>query len=876
MSAPKKVFLKDYKKPAFEILKTDLHFSIYPDYTEVKSHLSFEKTDSSADLILQGEKLELISVLLDGKTCEFEKTDTELKIKNVPAKFDLEIHNKIEPAKNTSLEGLYVSGPFLVTQCEPEGFRKITYFLDRPDVMTYYTCTIEADKKLYPVLLSNGDRTASKDLGSGRHSVTWKDPFKKPSYLFALVAGDLGLLKDEFTTVSGKKVALEIYSLHGTQERCHHAMASLKQSMTWDETRFGREYDLSNYMIVAIDDFNAGAMENKGLNVFNSRLVFADAQTATDDDYNRIDSVIAHEYFHNWTGNRVTLRDWFHLSLKEGLTVFRDQEYSMDHSSQALVRIDNVDDLRNYQFAEDAGPNAHPIRPASCFAVDNFFTSTIYEKGAEVIRMMQTMVGRPGFRKGMDLYFERHDGQAVIIEDFAKAISDANHQDWDQFKLWYSQAGTPRVSVQEKYDAAQKIYTLELEQTCPLTSKEMQEGMADKKPFHIPLLVGLMDSQGKEMKLQSSSLQVNTENKTLIHLKKQKEIFVFENVSEKPVLSLNREFSAPIQIDFQVKTEDLILQSKFDSDLFNRWDAWQKVYMTELKTLIQGHQNKKSLTPNPKIVEAFKITVQNRDLNPALKAVLMTLPSYDIINQATDVLDAEAFMHARETLRSSFAKESSEALLKDYEKYHGKNIFSQNITEIGNRRLKNTALVYLSYLPEHHSLVMNQLKTAKTMTDAESAFATLLNLESSLRDEAIDIFFEKYKHESLVLNKWFGTQASAKHSKTFETVQKLMNHPEFNIKNPNRVYSLLRSFGDNLIRFHSGTGETYRFLADQIMILDKLNPQVAARVSGCFDVWTKLPAGLKEKAHTELDRLLRHGLSQNTHEIISNALKAKS
>jgi aminopeptidase N len=877
MSAPKKIYLKDYQAPDFQVEALSLNFDLHEEHCLVTAHSKIKSLKKDAPLFLDGENLELIEIKINDQIPKYELRPHGLEILSPPDQFDLKIITKIKPQENTSLEGLYKSNGTFCTQCEAQGFRKITYFMDRPDVMTSYQVRIEADQTKYPVLLSNGNKLGEKNLPNGRHEVHWQDPFKKPCYLFALVAGDLGKIQDQFTTSSGKKVALEIYSAHGTQKRCEFAMQALKRSMLWDEKRFGREYDLSQYMIVAIDDFNAGAMENKGLNVFNSRLVFADPQTATDDDYNRIDSVIAHEYFHNWTGNRVTLRDWFHLSLKEGLTVFRDQEYSMDHSSRALVRIDNVDDLRNYQFSEDAGPNAHPIRPASCFAVDNFFTSTIYEKGAEVIRMMQTIVGRPGFRKGMDLYFKRHDGQAVIIEDFAKAIADANQQNWDQFKLWYSQAGTPKISVHENFDPAQKRYSLRLEQNCSLTSREIEEGLnpEDKKPFHIPLLIGLIDKDGKEIPLKSNSLEINSEGKNLIHLKKKTETFLFEDVSEKPVLSINREFSSPILVDFAPSTRDLILQSKFDSDLFNRWDAWQKVYLTELKNLIQAHQDKKKLKPTGDIIDAFSLTAKNQDLNPALKAVLMTMPSYDLMAQANEILDADAFLQAKESLRASFAHQAQVFLLQDYQKYHGKNIFSQDIQEIGNRRLKNTALVYLSYLPEYQSMVLSQLTEAKTMTDAESAFGILLGLESNLRDQATEIFYERYKNESLVLNKWFAAQASSKHAQTFHTVQNLMNHPEFNIKNPNRVYSLLRSFGDNLIRFHSGNGETYRFMSDQIMILDKLNPQVAARVAGSFDLWTKLPLLLKEKAHAELERLVRHGLSQNTHEIISNALKAK-
>lgn len=874
---PEKIFLKDYKKPDYQVDHLHLDFNLGEDFTTVTATSKLRRTNSATkELWLDGEQLELQEVKINGSLPRYEQTKEGLKIFDLPESFELKIVTNLKPQENTSLEGLYKSNGTFCTQCEAQGFRKITYFLDRPDVMTTYEVRIEADKKKYPVLLSNGNKLSHKDLPGGRHEVTWQDPFKKPCYLFALVAGDLGKIEDQFTTASGKKVHLEIFSAHGTQKRCEFAMEALKRSMRWDERRFGREYDLANYMIVAIDDFNAGAMENKGLNVFNSRLVFADAMTATDEDYNRIDSVIAHEYFHNWTGNRVTLRDWFHLSLKEGLTVFRDQEYSMDHSSRALVRIDNVNDLRNYQFAEDAGPNAHPIRPSSCYAVDNFFTATIYEKGAEIIRMMQTMVGRPGFRKGMDLYFERHDGQAVIIEDFAKAIADANHQNWDQFKLWYSQAGTPTVSVRENYDSEQRKYILELEQSCPLSSREKEEGLkeSDKKPFDIPLVIGLLDKQGHEIRPHSSGVTKNSEDQTLLRLQTQKESFVFEGVSEKPVLSINREFSAPIHLNFEASIENLVHQGKFDSDLFNRWEAWQKIYTQELKKLITAAQQNKALQVSPQVLEAFAMTVQNTELDPALKALLITLPSFDVIAQDQAVLDSAAFLKARKFLSQELAQSSSKSLLDIYKQFHGKDVLSLSNEDIGKRRLKNTALAYLSRLSEHQDLAFTQLEKAQTMTDAESALMTLANSESPKRAAGMDLFLARYQKESLVLNKWFAIQASSYHPQTFSAVKSLMSHPEFNIKNPNRVYSLLRSFGDNIIRFHEGTGETYHFMADQIMVLDKLNPQVAARLSSCFDLWKKLPAGLKEKAHAELTRLVQHGLSQNTHEIISNALKA--
>jgi aminopeptidase N len=872
-ASPQKVYLKDYRAPDFSIEKLELDFILTEDITRVISSMLMQKTGTSRELFLEGEDLKLVSVLVDGHTPPFEVSKSGLKISGLPEKFELKIETELKPQENTSLEGLYKSNGVFCTQCEAQGFRKITYFMDRPDVMTKYRVRIEADQKKYPVLLSNGDRASARELPGGRHEVIWEDPHKKPCYLFALVAGDLGVIKDQFTTQSGKKVALEIYASHGMQDRCQFAMQSLKKSMKWDEERFGREYDLSTYMILAVDDFNAGAMENKGLNIFNSRLVFANPQTATDSDYFSVESVIAHEYFHNWTGNRVTLRDWFHLSLKEGLTVFRDQEFSMDQSSRALIRIENVDDLRNYQFAEDSGPNAHPIRPASCYAVDNFFTATIYEKGSEVIRMMQTMVGRPGFRKGMDLYFERHDGQAVIIEDFAKAIAEPNNQNWDQFKLWYSQAGTPEVSVKESYDPAAKTYKLELSQKCDPTSQEKAEGV-EKKPFHIPLVIGLLNNQGQDLPIHSAQVVVNSEDQPLIHLKKQSESFVFENVPHRPVLSLNRQFSAPIHLKHDASFEDMLFLMKHDSDAFNRWDAAQKIYLQLNSKLIGAFREGKTPELASSVVQAFVSVVENSELDPDLKAKLMLLPSMDYLAQLEPVLDGPAFQKAHDLMTAGFAKAAETHLLSIYHAHHGQNVTSLDPKDFGRRNLKNKALAYLGSLPQHHQLVRTQYETAQIMTDQQSAFANLVDFENELRDWAIDKFYHQWKSEALVMNKWFALQAVSSHPKTFATVQKLMSHPDFQIKNPNRVYSLIGGFGNNLSQFHRPDQDAYAFMADRVIEIDKLNPQVAARLAGAFDVWTKLAGPSREKAHKEIERMVRAGLSSNTHEIVQKALEA--
>lgn len=880
-TAPQKIFLKDYQPPTYQIQSVQMDFVIQPDADNkndiclVTTKSYFKQITPVSELFLNGEDLKLVSLTVNGKPAQYT-TDTEgLTLQNPPAEFELVVVTEHQPHLNTSLEGLYQSNGIFCTQCEAQGFRKITYFLDRPDVMTTFQVRIEADKKKYPILLSNGNRTDSQDLGNGRHQVIWQDPHKKPCYLFALVAGDLAVTKDKWTTASGKHVDLEIYAAHGKQSRCLHAMNSLQKSMQWDEQRFGREYDLDIYIIVAIDDFNAGAMENKGLNIFNSRLVLADTATATDLDYYNIESVVAHEYFHNWTGNRVTLRDWFHLSLKEGLTVFRDQEFSMDQYDRSLVRIDNVGDLRDSQFSQDAGPNAHPIRPSSCFAVDNFFTSTIYEKGAEVIRMMQTMVGRPGFRLGMDLYFARHDGQAVIIEDFARAISDANNQDWQQFQLWYSQAGTPTVTVSEKYDFDKKRYELTLTQHCPLTAQESKEADFIKKPFHIPLVFALLDAKtGSEITLNSqhsSDFANNSENQSLLHLKQERQTFTFNHIEQKPLLSINRQFSAPIHLERNISTEEQLFLMKYDTDAFNRWEACQNIY---LKLWTESLKNTDLKIPQ-QICEAFNSILTDEKLNDGLKAKLIEWPSTSYFAQMQPELNGPLFLQTRNHLLTQLSQYCEKNLLALYKKHHGVNTDSLKPIDINRRALKNTCLYYLSLLPSHNLLALQQLTEAKQMTDQQEALFVLIHQKTELKQKGLRHFYECWKNESLVLNKWFTAQASATDTETFESVKGLMSHPDFNIKNPNRVYALLARFGDNISQFHQNKKDVYQWMAEQIYTLDKLNPQVAARVSGCFELWTKLPNDMKSEVKIILTDLIAKGLSSNTHEIISKTLEAQ-
>ncbi|HPI40817.1 MAG TPA: aminopeptidase N [Pseudobdellovibrionaceae bacterium] len=868
---PQKLFLKNYTPPTFEILKTELFFNLFEDFTEVENQTHFKRLhpgkESGKELFLNGSDLDLVSIQMNNQDLSplnYEISPKGLTLKNPPDEFTLETKVRLKPHENTRLEGLYRSQNMFITQCEAHGFQRITYFLDRPDSMTLFKVKIEADQKKYPLLLSNGNLIESKKLENGRHQAQWEDPFKKACYLFALFAGDCGVIKDHFITASGKNVSLEIYSPYGSESQCLHAMDSLKQSMKWDEERFGREYDLSRYMIVSTHDFNAGAMENKGLNIFNSKYILADPKTATDWDYFHIQSVVAHEYFHNWTGNRVTLRDWFHLSLKEGLTVFRDQEFSMDMSSRSLVRIDSVRSLRDRQFPEDAGPNAHPIRPESCYAVDNFYTSTIYEKGAEVIRMMQTMVGRPGFRKGMDLYFERFDGKAVIIEDFAQAIADANSIDFEQFKLWYSQAGTPMVNVSEHYDDQKKEYTLTLKQNTKPTPDQKE-----KKPFHIPLVLGLLTPEGQEIDLKDSPAVKNTEGQFILHLKEAHQEFKFRNILKKPILSLNRQFSAPIYLEMNRSKEELHFLFSKDSDEYNQWEAGQNLYTQSFLDSLNGKP------VNTAWISSIETLLSHPKISSGMKSELISLPSDAYLLQRTDRLDSTGFHKARQLLKNTIGSNLKSHFFEIYKSLHGKNTDSRKPKDFEDRRLKNTALYYLATQPEFKDLAFEQFKTAQIMTDQLESLSILSSSQSPYKEKALTDFYEQWKSNTLVLNTWFSLQASSTDSDTFSKVIELWDHPLFDKKNPNKIYSLILRFSNNLVRFHDPKEDTYSFYADRILDIDAMNPQVAARVASGFNVLNKLSPELKTRAILQLERLKNNKLSPNTYEIVSKCLESQ-
>lgn len=869
---PTRVYLKDYKAPDFRVHKLDLDFDLHEDFCRVVAVADYEALRDGARLVLDGVDAELVHVRLDGAVlapADYTVTKDHLILEKTPQRFTLEIVTKLKPHENTSLEGLYRSAGGFVTQCEAQGFRKITYFLDRPDVMTRYAVRIEADKAKYPVLLSNGDRAGTKDLGNGRHEARWSDPHKKPCYLFALFAGDLGVIRDTFTTASGRKVNLEVYAAHGKQDRCHHALESLKKSMKWDEEAFGREYDLNDYMIVAIDDFNAGAMENKGLNIFNSRLVLADMDSASDSDFHAIESVVAHEYFHNWTGNRVTLRDWFQLSLKEGLTVFRDQEFSADMTDRGVQRIGDVDSLRERQFPEDAGPNAHPVRPESCLAVDNFFTMTIYEKGAELIRMMQTTVGKKGFRKGMDLYFERHDGQAVTTEDFAAAIADANGADFSELKRWYHQSGTPRVTVKEDWHPEINEYRLTLSQRCPPTP-----GQTEKKPFQIPVRMGLLDDQGREMPLNCDHVRLNSDGLPLLELKAESQTFVFTGVKSRPHASLLREFSAPVILEWNRDDQELFFQMAKDTDGFNRREAAQEAGRRVLSRMIRDQREGRDPRVDEQFVGAWSEALR-AEMDPAMHASLLALTSDAMVLQSEDVLDAPAFLRARKTLTKALATVNRAELMGLYRRYHGIDAKKADSKTAGHRALKNLALSLLAETGEREvmDLVWLQFDRAENMTDRMTALMALVESEDPRRQQALDRFHTQWRKDSVVLNKWFSVQAYASRGDVLETVTALTKHPDFQIGNPNNVYSLIRVFGNNLTAFHDPKNPGYAFYADRLLELDALNPQVAARLCAAFNVVSKLPAPLKKAAATEMKRVLANpALSKNTRELLAPAL----
>ncbi|RDI48804.1 aminopeptidase N [Aquicella lusitana] len=875
---PQTIYLKDYQVPPYLVDEINLDFELHEDETLVKSILKIRHNRHSPDktrkLILNGEELILVSVLLNGEALssdQYEVTDQNLIIPDVPDSFDLTITTKIYPRKNTALSGLYSSANAFCTQCEAEGFRRITYFPDHPDVLARYTTTITADAARYPYLLSNGNLVDSGKRSDGRHWAKWEDPFKKPSYLFALVAGDFDLIEDQFTTQSGRNILLHIYVEKGYADQAHHAMYALKEAMRWDEKAYGREYDLDIYMIVAISDFNMGAMENKGLNIFNTKYVLAKPETATDDDYIHIMSVVGHEYFHNWTGNRVTCRDWFQLSLKEGLTIFRDQSFTEDVLSRAVMRIRDVNHLREIQFPEDAGPLAHPVRPESYIEINNFYTSTVYNKGAEVLRMLQTILGPALFRKGMDLYFARHDGQAVTIEDYVKTMEDVSGINLAQFRLWYSQAGTPIVTVQGDYDFKKQQYTLTLQQTCPPTPDQ-----AYKKPMHIPVKMGLLDQKGHAIPLQLNDEPFETEK--VLHLTTPSQTFRFNNVPSQPIPSLLRNFSAPVKLKYAYSDEELLFLFKHDTDAFNRWEAGQQYMLRLILQLVQDYTQEKTLHLPQDMLDIFAFILKQDTNDKLMIAEMLVLPSERYIGEQMNVIDVDSIHAVREFILAQTAYQLHALLLETYHQYHDPaGEYRFNMEAVGKRQLKNLCLSYLMHLPQYDELGMQQFEASlkSNMTDTLAALTALSNIDSPLRTKALDQFYAVWQQDALVVDKWFAIQAATKLPIALPQVRKLMQHEAFDIKNPNKVYSLIGTFGHrNAIRFHSLDGEGYAYLREAVHQLDKLNPQVAARMVKPLTTWKRYDKERQELMREQLELLLHDKkLSTDLYELVTKSLE---
>ena len=875
---PATIRLADYTPPPYRIESVDLTFDLDPKATRVRATLKItsahDRSKGVMPLVLDGEKMKLLSIALDGKPLPpdaYALSEHDLSIPLPPTAFTLETEVEIDPEANKALEGLYISRGVFCTQCEAEGFRRITFYPDRPDVMSVFRTTLRAPKAGWPVLLSNGNPGEHGELPDGRHYAVWNDPFPKPAYLFALVAGDLAHITDSFTTMSGRKVELRIYVEHGKEDRAGYAMDSLKRSMRWDETAFGREYDLDIFNIVAVSDFNMGAMENKGLNIFNDRYILADSDTATDMDYYLIESIVAHEYFHNWSGDRVTCRDWFQLSLKEGLTVFRDQEFTADMRSRANKRIDDVEVLRVTQFREDASPLAHPVRPESYIEINNFYTATVYQKGAEVIRMMQTILGREKFRAGMDLYFKRHDGQAVTCDDFAAAMEDASGVDLDQFKRWYSQAGTPQISVEATYDAGAKTYTLKLTQHCAPTP-----GQPVKQPYHIPVAVGLVGNDGQDLPVTLQGGGAATTH--VLEFKKPQETFVFNQVDSTPRLSFNRNFATPVTVKFAQSDADKGFLMAHDSDAFNRWNAAQDYGSSVILKAVAELQAGRTPQPDDAFLTAIGIAVADETIAPAFRASLLGLPAEDYLANRMETEDPLNLHAARKTVRKFIAERHQPALRQLYDTLRVNTPYVPDAEGMGRRLLKRAALGYLATLetPETTALAKAQFDSADNMTDRMDALSILNTLNVPYRQSALDTFYERYQADHLVVNKWLTVQASAPLPGTLATVKRLMGHTAFDIKNPNKVRAVVNTFTAlNPVNFHATDGSGYEFLADQILAINAFNPLTAARLVPPLGRWKRFDPARQALMKAQLERLAAaKDLSHDVYELVMKGLAA--
>jgi len=879
------IYLKDYKVPPFLIDKTELTFDLKDEYTRVQSTLHMRRNPEceqlSPKLELNGLEMQLLELRIDGRVLSkdcYALTDELLTLCELPASFVLECQTEIKPQENTSLEGLYRSRTMYCTQCEAEGFRKITYYLDRPDVMSEFVTTIKADETNFPVLLSNGNPMDAGKTDDGRHWATWHDPFKKPAYLFALVAGDLERVDDNFVTASGRDVSLRIFVEGKDVDKVDHAMTSLKHSMRWDEEVYGREYDLDIFMIVAVDDFNMGAMENKGLNIFNTSCVLAKPEISTDAAYQRVEAIVAHEYFHNWSGNRVTCRDWFQLSLKEGFTVYRDAEFSAHMGSPTVKRVEDVSFLRTAQFAEDGGPMAHAVRPESYMEISNFYTLTIYEKGAELVRMIANLLGPKKFRAGSDLYFDRHDGQAVTTDDFVQAMEDASGKDLTQFRRWYSQAGTPVLNVEGHYDAAAQTFTLKTKQSCPPTPESEH-----KLPFHIPLAMGLLGDAGElplYLRGDESPGESSDNTHRVLEITEAVQTFVFERVTERPVPSLLRALSAPVKLQYDYSREDLTLLMRADSDGFSRWNAAQQLGVAVIHDAMQAWKAQSPITVDPLLVEAYRTVLNDSSLDKAMVALMLTLPTEGYLSEIATEIDVDAIHYARDGVKAALAKALKNEFIGTYESYDHSVPYAPTAADIAARSLCNIALGYLMSSGDIHVLekCYQQYLSSNNMTDVMAALANLVNSRDEAanlqRRKALDGFYDKWQSESLVVNQWLSVQATCTLPGALARVKSLMEHPAFDIKNPNKARSVIGGFcAGNAVNFHAESGEGYEFLADQIIVLNALNPQIASRLLTPLTKWRQYSSNRQALMQDQLQRILQTpDLSKDVYEVVSKSL----
>ena len=869
------IYRADYQPFPWHVAYLNLHFRIESGTTVVSSEMQLERKPGqprNVPLQLCGRDLNTLSICLDGEALTEDRyaiSGENMLIEDLPDRFVLSTTVGIDPESNTAFEGLYQSGQFLLTQCEAEGFRKITWFPDRPDVMTRFEVTIDAERARYPVLLSNGNAVDSGEEGD-RHWVRWADPFPKPSYLFALVAGDLAHVEDHFTTASGRDVTLRVYVEQENLDRCDHAMESLVKAMQWDEERFGLEYDLDIYNIVATNDFNMGAMENKSLNIFNSKYVLARPDTATDWDYQAIEGVIGHEYFHNWTGNRVTCRDWFQLTLKEGLTVFRDEEFSADMQSRAVKRIQDARDLRLRQYPEDAGPMAHPIRPDRYVEVNNFYTATVYQKGAAVIRLYHTLLGEEGFQRGMRLYFDRHDGQAVTCDDFLAAMADANEADLEHFGLWYSQSGTPVVSVRESYEPEAGTYSLELSQATPPTPDQK-----DKVPLVIPFAVGLLDQEGGSMPLRLAGEERAGSSTRVLMLTESSQRFTFVGLTDRPVPSLLRDFSAPVKVNFDYAPSQLVMLIAHDPDPFARWEAAQRLSQDSILQNVSRLARGEEMQLSPELIMAFRGLLQDRSADPALLAEAMKLPEEDYLAEQMDLVDVDAIHAARCHAREGLALELEREFLGRFQSAASNGPYSKAPSAMAERSLRNVCLTFLADAPQGGALCVQQLESSDNMTDTLAALGCLIRTGHAAAATALADFEQKWKSDALVMDKWFALQATRPGHEAVHRVTQLLAHPSFSMRNPNKVRALVGAFAMlNPTGFHAPDGAGYRFLADRVMELNASNPQVAARMVSAFNRWRRFDDQRQALMREQLERIAgQAGLSPDVAEIVNNALK---